>query len=995
MTGNARVSFGVWSDRVVAAEQLQSDLRESGEHAITVGGESGPPIECLVVLTRKPQFDVGELGTLARLANRAQITIAVDRHRPGADDGPPWPRDVTLHWSGRYPDLAQVAQALVDLVRPAGLLSSPLPTFLPTETPLPGIPHAAGRHELIEQLRRPEELRVISLTRALHDELLHADRAESRADYDLFRLVRWGAEEANRPFINLRLTRSERPSIRPEQPRALDTVLKDLRTRRLVLLLGEPGAGKSQQLRYFDAGSALRSLRQPGAGPWPPNSFYVALAAQPAQPDISMDWLAHQWAAAVDPTRWCDLRTFLADGGTVLLDGLNEGGMRSLPLPQWMTRWRDVMSELFGAGASKVVVSCRTRDLVIPMRAPRNEAPTEVSLLPLSKDDIVAIATQADPRMARRLKRALDDDGMIAKLYSSPFRLRRFLETGADGVAPTGARLYGTVIAAALLRDFDQDNLHDDLVPGRVAPALRTHYANPWPVLDTIPLIKALAALAKELTFPAVPGGNALLTMRPARAIGVLNNALAAAGGDASKAAMALDTAEDFHILQEERGDIRFTHPSLQHLFAASGCTDEEIVALAEQERQPSHRRPPGRLSPTYAEHRYEELFQFAAQLRPEVPRLLLRVDPVLAARAYLAAGPDARHGVDEEIRESLANSLVDEWDPARRAAIMAALGELGWRLPTPSYRGSEAMSTVPAGEWRLGRRGRDDAPETDTDSEPRTVELGSFQISRFPVSNLEYRAFVEAGAYDDKAWWTPEGWQWVTNSRAVEQSVIEWTRRQDNLRRDLGQIVTLLRAGRATPAAAAALLRFANLSETEIVAYARSQQARPIRHPRFWQRSALNNPLQPVVGVSWFEANAFCAWLADRHGVPVRLPSENEWEAACLHSLGLTDCADVTGALTGDAGNTLESGFPATTPIRTYATEAQQRERLPVEMLGNVFEWCFDYYAPGHHNRRILKGGSWRHERWRAHPAYRGRGNVDAQNDDLGFRYVMGGAES
>ncbi|MDP9792413.1 formylglycine-generating enzyme required for sulfatase activity [Catenuloplanes nepalensis] len=1001
MTGSARVSFGIWSDRMVAAEQLQSDLSESGVHTITVGGDTGPPIECLVVLTQKPQLDPGELATLTRLANRAKITIAVDRHRPGVDDAPPWPRDATLHWGGHYPDLSQVAEALVDLVRPPGLLSTALPAFLPTSTPLPGIPLAVGMHDLIEQLQRPEAPRLVSLTRSLYAELLHAPRARSRNEYDLFRLVHWAAQEKNRPFINTRLARSEKPSIRPERPRSLDEVLDDLRTRRLVMLLGEPSSGKSQQLRYFDARSALRSIQQQEGGPRAPGSFYVALSSQPSQPDISMEWLARQWSMVADTARWHDLPAFLADGGTVLLDGLNEGGIRSLPLREWMNRWRDVITQLFEAGALKVVVSCRTRDQLIQMREPA----TEVSLRPLSTEDIVAIATQADPRIARRLKHALAEDGRIADLYASPFRLRKFLESGADDIVGTEARLFGLVIVAAILRDLDQDNPHGDLISDSAAARLRassvTDDGNPWLELETIPMIKAFAALARKLTFPTTPGGSARLTMQPVRAIEVLEHALAEARYDPAKAPMALDAAKDFDILQEQRGEVRFIHPSLQHLFAASGCTDEEIVALAEQERQSSPHRPvtphrwsPGRLPP-YADHRYGELFKFAAQLRPDVPRLLLRVDPVLAARTYLAAGLDAEDGVDDEIRATLANSLVDEVSRPRRAAITAALGELGWRLPTPGFRGSEALATVPASEWRLGHRDRTSTPEMDTDSETRTVRLGGFRLSRFPVSNLEYRAFVESGGYDDKAWWTPEGWQWVTNSRAVEQSVVEWRRRQTILNRDLSQIVRLLREERATPASAAALLRFARLSESEIVEYVRSRQDRPIRSPGSWDTPALSNPLQPVVGVSWFEANAFCAWLTDQYGKTFRLPSENEWEAACLHSLGLTDCAAVAGTIGTDFGNTMESGFQATTPIRTYATTAQEAHRLPVEMLGNVFEWNFDYYAPGHHNRRILKGGSWRHEAWRAHPAYRGRGVVDAQYNDVGFRYVMEEARS
>jgi formylglycine-generating enzyme required for sulfatase activity len=62
----------------------------------------------------------------------------------------------------------------------------------------------------------------------------------------------------------------------------------------------------------------------------------------------------------------------------------------------------------------------------------------------------------------------------------------------------------------------------------------------------------------------------------------------------------------------------------------------------------------------------------------------------------------------------------------------------------------------------------------------------------------------------------------------------------------------------------------------------------------------------------------------------------------------------------------------------------------IPKDLMGNCFEWTFDYYRPGDHVRRVVKGGSWRQEKWRAHPAYRGRGDANIRTDDIGFRYVV-----
>src|SRR5262249_12645585 len=51
---------------------------------------------------------------------------------------------------------------------------------------------------------------------------------------------------------------------------------------------------------------------------------------------------------------------------------------------------------------------------------------------------------------------------------------------------------------------------------------------------------------------------------------------------------------------------------------------------------------------------------------------------------------------------------------------------------------------------------------------------------------------------------------------------------------------------------------------------------------PRGWNDPAFQEPYQPVVGVSWFDAIAYCAWLTQSTGEAHRLPTEAEWERAC-----------------------------------------------------------------------------------------------------------------
>ena len=55
---------------------------------------------------------------------------------------------------------------------------------------------------------------------------------------------------------------------------------------------------------------------------------------------------------------------------------------------------------------------------------------------------------------------------------------------------------------------------------------------------------------------------------------------------------------------------------------------------------------------------------------------------------------------------------------------------------------------------------------------------------------------------------------------------------------------------------------------------------------PRFWAEERFNAPEQPVVGVNWFDAVAYCEWLAGEIGMKCRLPTEGEREYASLGGL-------------------------------------------------------------------------------------------------------------
>jgi len=139
---------------------------------------------------------------------------------------------------------------------------------------------------------------------------------------------------------------------------------------------------------------------------------------------------------------------------------------------------------------------------------------------------------------------------------------------------------------------------------------------------------------------------------------------------------------------------------------------------------------------------------------------------------------------------------------------------------------------------------------------------------------------------------------------------------------------------------------------------------------PRYWHDSRVNNPAQPVVGVNWYEAAAYCRWLTATlaDGCTYRLPTEAEWERAA-RGPGGWDYPWGNDWREG-ACNSKEAGLGATSPVGLFRSGASA-EGIE-DLAGNVWEWCADGYGPYSEREqrnptgadggttRVIRGGSW-----------------------------------
>src|SRR6266540_452585 len=310
---------------------------------------------------------------------------------------------------------------------------------------------------------------------------------------------------------------------------------------------------------------------------------------------------------------------------------------------------------------------------------------------------------------------------------------------------------------------------------------------------------------------------------------------------------------------------------------------------------------------------------------------------------------------LQRDLRRGLVALLGDRDQPlpiAERLRAGFLLGDLGDpRLPlaiadwrTELMQRSEQFG-APSGYWCYVRPGAYRIGGWEKRERAANITLPPFWIARFPIAVAQFAPFVEIGYRTEaERWWTVEGWRW---------------------KRDRIELY-------------------------------------------IWNEAPYDGPNQPVIGVTWYEATAFCAWLSEQlenelpEGYVVRLPTEAEWEAAAAYDAAM-------------ARHTYPWGEDEPTPERAIYDGANLGRPAPVgcpdgaaacgalDMVGNVWEMIVSSYRgyPEQSNAGVKdfttdagdvpwRGGAYYSDSTSVRCGTRDRLNPGNWGNDDGFRVVV-----
>ncbi len=770
--------------------------------------------------------------------------------------------------------------------------------------------------------------------------------------------------------------------------RRLESIAEAMQSHQAFIILGEPGAGKTttQQCIAYDA---ARFLLEGGQGRVP---LFVRLSQQGGREPYV--FLETEWERRTGTS----FAEALAAGRILILaDGINEipRKKRNECLKEWM------LFEQEYRGSNQLIFSGRENDYENQLNLPR------VLVQPL---DDSRIADFLERHNAEALTELLDDPaGQLRDMARNPLNLFVLVMVYLQG----GKNLRALVNRGQLFQSFTYYLLKHE------------HDWHP-DILDVEAKVDLLSALAYAMqqqstgtTFDPAGAKKAIPDYVPVlgEQTPVDKDALLRFGRGAS----ILDPAT--------LPDVRFHHHLLQEYFAARELlrcfqagddltnlwkTMNSVDELPEAdvgEWDPLPEPPPtGWEVPTI----------LACGLAGEPARFIEAVrqqNLALAGRCLDEAGIERPAELLADTRQEL---LADLYNPKIHLRARLQAGYILGRIGDPRFQPQEIhgvqvvlpqMVHVPGGKYKIGSLEED--PDAFNYEQPQfTVDLLDFFIGKWPVTNAEFVCFVQAGGYKEERYWqTSLARRWLKGEDVGglrDAAYYYFWEQLQELIRNQDWRVKLEQTGNFSPQNFDAFEYIASLSDEDIKeedSKARffhqiSQKSRT--EPAYLDDPQYNNPSQPVVGITWFEANAYCVWLSEVTGRAYRLPTEVEWEAAArgLPSRKVSRVYSWGNDWNPSKANSLEGRVLKPSPVGAYTASGGIGPFEAEDQTGNVWNWTSSQYLhypfglakcelPGTEGARVVRGGAWNYTRRFCRCAYR-YGNVPGNFDcDVGFRLV------
>ncbi|MBE2201549.1 MAG: SUMF1/EgtB/PvdO family nonheme iron enzyme [Anaerolinea sp.] len=767
---------------------------------------------------------------------------------------------------------------------------------------------------------------------------------------------------------------------------SLQKLLAEVDDRALVLL-GGPGSGKTTLLRRLQLefawdGAAGSADRVPFFIPL--NAYRGARLAD-ALPDPA-DWLAERWQAEcrrAGQSGLPDFAALLREGRLLLLlDGLNEMPHRDREdygerVAQWQLFVQDAPP------GNTLLFSCRSLDYSVPLGSELTTV-RQVQVEPLTPAQIEQFLVHYLADAADAVWAALRDDSQQLTLFATPFFLRLLV----DQKLATGELLTSRValltgfVRRALYREIGERR-HYLFAPGELLTAndgqqaLHNRWATPLALPQQGLLIPKLEALAYGMQDGRAANEAAQVRIPEETAHALLNH---------PRAEEIVAAGIQLNVLDKEltRLEITYLHQLLQEYFAArvlarqpepgrvqTAWRADEMPERLSDWLEKANVSDPLPAAPTTG---WEETTLLAAAMTADQEQFvtdLMAANLPLATRCAAAPEVNVSPALVARLQEELLARIADpEADLRARIAAAEALADLG----DPRF----ARRTGPHGEYLLPPTvpipggtytiGADDS-QYDAEKPAHPVQVDAFAMGAFPVTNAEYGLFMAAGGYNDERWWETEAARaWLKGEASTEGS-------KGYYREMVGQLQgiaedAIQQLPNVTPDQVEPLLwlKHAAVEELEELLEKCFPTGKVVKQPELWDDSRFHHPSQPVVGVSWFEGRAYCAWLSAQTGNSYRLPNEAEWEAAAR---GQTRREYAYGS-GYDAGrcNTFETQIRRTTPVGVFPG-GQTPEGI-ADLSGNVWEWTSSQYRPYRYDptdgrkdpedaeaRRVLRGGS------------------------------------